>query len=262
VRVILAVLVLLLAAGCASDVAPRAVTEHLRRADELLAAKHEVAASKELDAAIAAAPKRFETYDEVVQALARRGFYREAAEYCGFFLANAEGPKFLGRKLTTQERIALVQVQGVMLEQAGDSVAAARALENALALDPNNAELLNDVGYLYADAGRELPRALALTKRAVALVPGEANFRDSLGWVYYKMGRYEEAEKELRRAVLLSPQSSELRCHLGVLYASWNRRSEARIELAKALMLDPSNSDARAELAKLRLVSPRILHNL
>src|SRR5262245_55337145 len=64
-------------------------------------------------------------------------------------------------------------------------------LEQALALDPDQPEVLNFLGYIWVDRGLNLDRALTLIQRALALAPNEPVFLDSLGWAHYRAGRYE-----------------------------------------------------------------------
>jgi tetratricopeptide (TPR) repeat protein len=76
-------------------------------------------------------------------------------------------------------------------------------LERAVAREPDNPRLLNDLGYLYAERGIRLPRAVALLERAVAKRPRDGNILDSLGWAYYRQGRLEKALPLLEQAARL-----------------------------------------------------------
>ena len=59
----------------------------------------------------------------------------------------------------------------------------------ALAIDPQNAAVLNYLGYMLADQGEKLPEALKLIRQAVELEPQNGAYLDSLGWAYFKSGR-------------------------------------------------------------------------
>lgn len=208
-------------------------------------------AMKKLDSAVVAAPKQFTTYRTAIEVLMSHQRYRQAADYAQFVLESSEEREYLGRPMSTHERVAILRLQAAATYEAGDAWQAALIGEKALALAHGNPGLMNDVGYFYAEAGRALPRALFLTREAVRRAPNQAMFVDSLGWTYYKMGRYEEAESELRRAVAISLREPELRYHLGVLYSKRGKSVRARIELSKALMLRPDHSLAQAELTNL-----------
>lgn len=236
--------------------------QHLRKAQSLLIAREDARAIEELEAAIATAPKRFETYSEVVVYLLAHRRYHKAIEYARFTLEEATGPEYLSRDLTQYEQKKVLGLLSQALYESGDPASATEVGEKALKLDPEDVVNLNNVGYFYAEANLQLERALELTQKAVAMAPDKGIFVDSLGWVYYKMGRYEEAERELVRAAWLSPQQSEIRYHLGVLYAGWGKPARARIELHKALELNPKHGLARFTLEKLQSTRSTNMHTL
>jgi tetratricopeptide (TPR) repeat protein len=77
-----------------------------------------------------------------------------------------------------------------------------RTLQDVLRIDPSFAPAGNDLGYTLADEGRDLDRAEALIRRAVAAEPNNPMFLDSLGWVLYKRGRFAEARQPLEQALV------------------------------------------------------------
>jgi Tfp pilus assembly protein PilF len=99
----------------------------------------------------------------------------------------------------------------------------------ALALDPNNAMVLNYLGYMLADKGNRLPEALKMIRKAVELEPMNGAYLDSLGWAYFKLGQYELAEENLRQAVERDQTDPTVHDHLGDLY-----EKTGRIRLAAA----------------------------
>jgi tetratricopeptide (TPR) repeat protein len=82
---------------------------------------------------------------------------------------------------------------------------------------------LNYLGYMLADRNTHLEEALTLVKKALDLDPQNYNYIDSLGWVYFKLGNYDQAEDNLRRAAEKSPNDATIQDHLGELYARTNR---------------------------------------
>ncbi len=125
------------------------------------------------------------------------------------------------------------------------------AYSMAIILDPANATAANNMGYYYAQRGTSLGDAENLLLHAVELEPENGSFVDSLGWVYYRMGRGASAIRLLRRAAELEPGSAEIRYHLGAAYAHAGRLDDARVELQKALALQPNMPEARRELARI-----------
>jgi len=89
---------------------------------------------------------------------------------------------------------------GLAYVSAGRDREAIPWLEEAVEREPDNPLLLNDLGYLYADRGIQLPRAVLLLERAAARSPRDGNILDSLGWAYYRQGRLQEALPLLERA--------------------------------------------------------------
>ena len=79
-----------------------------------------------------------------------------------------------------------------------------QALTDVLGLDPSCAGASNDLGYAWADEGKNLGQAETLVRKAVQQEPDNLSFLDSMGWVLYKRGKYEEALRELTRAALLA----------------------------------------------------------
>ncbi len=73
--------------------------------------------------------------------------------------------------------------------------------KTAIELDPNNASARNNLGYTYAEVGINLTEAVVECRKAVALSPESAAYRDSLGWVLYTQGHYAEAARELQEAL-------------------------------------------------------------
>jgi tetratricopeptide (TPR) repeat protein len=110
-------------------------------------------------------------------------------------------------------------------------------LEQVLDEFPDDASANNDLGYLWADSNQHLQRALRMTQVAVAAEPDNDAYRDSLGWVLYRLGRYGEALVELQKATNGEKPEGEVLDHLGETYrksgktaeanAAWKRAAEA-----------------------------------
>lgn len=110
-----------------------------------------------------------------------------------------------------------------------------------LAETPQNAMLLNALGYTLADRTTRYAEAQQLIEQAAALSPDDPAIIDSMGWVLYRLGRIDEAIPWLRRAYGLSPDG-EIAAHLGeVLWVSGKQR-EARDLWKRALVRDPEHA--------------------
>jgi tetratricopeptide (TPR) repeat protein len=125
-------------------------------------------------------------------------------------------------------------------------------LKKALALSPNEPTLLNYLGYTWVDQNRNIPEALAMLEKAHALRPTDGYIADSVGWAYFKLGRYPEAAKALETAVELVPGDPTINDHLGDAYWRVGRKLEAEFQWSHALAFGPSDADKPAIEKKLK----------
>lgn len=84
--------------------------------------------------------------------------------------------------------------------QGGDMGKGEKVLEEVYEQEPTDPGINNDLGYLYADQGKNLEQALKMIEMAVAANPTNPAYLDSLGWVLHKLGRNEEALEQLKKA--------------------------------------------------------------
>jgi len=89
--------------------------------------------------------------------------------------------------------------------------------EKTLEIDSNNATAMNSMGYILADSGMDIMRALRLCRKAVDAKPQSAAYLDSLGWAYYKSGETVEARTWLRRALEIAPNEEEIKRHFKIV---------------------------------------------
>ncbi|HJW27833.1 MAG TPA: tetratricopeptide repeat protein, partial [Saprospiraceae bacterium] len=99
--------------------------------------------------------------------------------------------------------------------------------ERAIRLDPNNHLLLNNYSYSMAERGTQLDRALTMSKEAVRQQPTNQSYLDTYGWIYYKMGRYEEAERYVHKAIEFGSTSPVIHEHLGDIYFKMTKKDKA-----------------------------------
>jgi tetratricopeptide (TPR) repeat protein len=130
---------------------------------------------------------------------------------------------------------ALFQL-GMLLDKQGRPQEAMAAMERVVALDPDQADALNYIGYTLAEMDKDLDRALVLVKNALKQKPGNGYIIDSLAWVYYKLGRLEQAWEEIRRAVS-DVNDAEIWEHYGDIAKALGKKEQARRGYEKALKL-------------------------
>jgi tetratricopeptide (TPR) repeat protein len=132
---------------------------------------------------------------------------------------------------------------GVILERQHRTSESVRVMEQIIALDPEHADALNFVGYTLADDGRDLPRALELIEKAVAVEPDNPYFLDSLAWVHHRMGQNDRAWEIIRQVVSHPVTDPVIWEHYGDIAAALGKKNEAAEGYKKALSGTPGNAD-------------------
>ena len=117
---------------------------------------------------------------------------------------------------------------------------AEKHLREALKINPDFAPAANNLAYILASREENLNEALELAQKAKAKFPDNPNIIDTLGWVYYKKGLYDNAVTEFSDGIEKLPENAELRYHLGLAYYKKGENDKARQELQKALSLNAS----------------------
>ena len=123
---------------------------------------------------------------------------------------------------------ALLLFEGSALEQAGRWDEARAVLEHAAKLAPNEAVVLNYLGYAQIERRQNVEAALELLKKASALKPDDSAITDSLGWAQFVTGNVEQAVPVLERAAANAPSDVTINEHLGDALWAAGRRYEAR----------------------------------
>lgn len=109
----------------------------------------------------------------------------------------------------------------------------------ALELSPDQPQVLNYLGYSLIDRNEKLDEALNMVKKAAELRAQDGYIVDSLGWAYYKLGRYDEAVKTLENAIKLRPEDPTINDHLGDAYWQVGRKLEATFQWNHAIAGKP-----------------------
>ncbi len=150
-----------------------------------------------------------------------------------------------------QERYwSLFYARGVCHERIGDWEKAEADLKQALEFRPDQAHVLNYLGYSWIEQGRNLTEAREMIEKAVELRPEDGYITDSLGWVEYRLGDYESAVKTMERAVELTPTDPVINDHYGDTLWSVGRKLEARFQWRRAQSFDPEEQELRDRIAR------------
>lgn len=130
---------------------------------------------------------------------------------------------------------------GASLERDKRHEEAVKTFLELIAARPDHAAALNYLGYMWAERGENLDKAQEFIGKAVELEPSNGAYLDSLGWVYYQVGKLDLAEKYLLEAVRLAPDDPTVEEHLGDLYAKKGDLARAQKHWKRALELKPED---------------------
>jgi tetratricopeptide (TPR) repeat protein len=172
-------------------------------------------------------------------------------------------------KLSTrpEEKEYVIFLRGSTYERQKKYDQAEEEFRKVLAYDAQNAVALNYLGYMLADRGVRVEEALSLIKKAVDLDPANGAYLDSLGWAYYKMGKYELAEDNLLKASQHITSDPTVQDHLGDLYQKtgrlklaathweraleeWNKTVSAEVDSNEVASIQKKLESAKVKLAK------------
>ncbi len=162
---------------------------------------------------------------------------------------------------TNRNYWSLFYGRGISYERDKQWPLAEADLKHALSLLPDDpkteedksgrAHVLNHIAYSWVDMGMHIDESFVMLKKAVELQPRDGYIIDSLGWAYYRLGKYEDAVRELERAVDIKPADPVLNDHLGDAYWKAGRVNEARFQWNHARDLKPEADDLEKILKKI-----------
>ncbi len=142
-----------------------------------------------------------------------------------------------------EQKEGLLFFLGALYERQKNYELAESNFNQALKLNPDDAAVLNYLGYMLADRGVRLDEALKDIQKAVDLDPTNGAYLDSLGWTYYKMKKYDMAEMYLLKALEKMPKDPTIHDHMGDIYLATNQLKLATSEYEKSLNYYHQNPD-------------------
>jgi len=152
-----------------------------------------------------------------------------------------------------------VQFQyGAMLERQKLFAEAERVLRKVIAADGEHAAALNYLGYTMVERGERVAEALTFIQRAIKLDPYNGSYLDSLGWAYFKLKQFEQAEAPLQRASDQLVRDSVVQDHFGDVLAARSRWKDAVAAWQRALAGDRETIDPARIESKIRDAQRRI----
>jgi tetratricopeptide (TPR) repeat protein len=167
----------------------------------------------------------------------------------------------------TEDKEYVWFLRGSTFERDKRYTEAEEQFKKVLANDPEHAATLNYLGYMLADQSMKLEEAFGYIKRAVDIDPANGAYLDSLGWAYFRLGKYELAEDNLLKAAQKINTDPTVHDHLGDLYqktgrlklaasnweralSEWNRTLAADVDPADVARVQKKLDSAKMKLAK------------
>ncbi len=172
---------------------------------------------------------------ELVMALA--GLYEFEKKY-------SEAVALLEKEMSRfEDNEKMAFLLGSLLDKQGDFEGSIKVMRKIISNNMNNAHALNHIGYAYAERGINLDEAESLLKRAIQIAPENGFIADSLGWTYFRMGKYKQALDFLSRANKLSPNQPVILEHLADTHQKMGSKKQALEVYKKILSMRASSAE-------------------
>jgi tetratricopeptide (TPR) repeat protein len=213
------------------------------RTDEALAAAREAVRRNDSSARL---------HSRVAWVLYHGKRYAEAAQGYEDLAARFDAPDATDdvREVVRESRLVLSNIYVLQ----GELARAEERLEQVLDEFPEDVSALNDLGYLWADQGKHLERALAMVQQALAAEPDNIAYLDSVGWALHKLGRHQEALEPLVKAAAGEKPDGVILEHLGDVHLALGQPAEACAAWRRAL----ESFDAETDAARITAVQEKL----
>lgn len=198
---------------------------------------------------LVAEKKDRETYISLAQVYEKTKRYTEMAQ------AIDEAEKLSEGK---DEKETIFFMRGAMYEKMKKFDSAEAEFRKVIGLNPENSSALNYLGYMFADRNQHLQEALQMVSKALVREPGNPAYLDSLGWVYYKLGQFPEAESNLKASLEKMGKDPTVHDHLGDVYFKQGKLKEAIQQWERSLIEWDATSPAEQEQAEIAKVQKKL----
>jgi len=183
--------------------------------------------------------------------LTRGDIFRHEDKYEEAIKAYSEAIKRIGEPKPYHWKV--FYSRGIAYERAKQWPKAEADFNQALKLEPGQADVQNYLGYSWLTMGMNVEQARQMIEDALTAQPDNAHIIDSMGWAYYTMGDFEKSLSYLEQAVELMSNDATVNEHLGDVYWRLGRKQEARYQWEKSLAFKPepeAEAGVRKKLAE------------
>lgn len=162
-----------------------------------------------------------------------------------------EALKYIKRALAINENNSqLLGMAGMIYDNKEMWTECDAAYEKALAIDSTDALINNNYAYSLSERGIQLERALKMVNIAIEADPENSSYLDTIGWIYYKLGDYVNAEKYINKAIEVDIATATLYDHIGDVYYKQGKKKEALEAWQIALDMDSENETIKSKIEK------------
>ena len=148
--------------------------------------------------------------------------------------------------------------RGGSYERSGDYLNADKDLIESLNINPDDAYVLNYLAYSWLERDYKIEEAMEMLKTAYAAESEDPYIIDSIGWAYYLINDYQEAEKYLKRAVEMMPYDPIVNDHYGDILWKLNRKIQARYFWKNVLEMEDVEEEMIRNINKKLIEGPKI----
>lgn len=148
---------------------------------------------------------------------------------------------------------------GSAYEKSGQLKNAENVFRKCLKMYPDSHEVLNYLAYMWAEQGENLDEGLQYINKAISLSPDNGAYMDTLGWIYYKQKKYEQALDQIKKANEMTKNDATIVEHLGDIYFVLQEKEKALSLWKQSFILDHSVKSVAAKLEKNGLSPEKIL---
>jgi Tfp pilus assembly protein PilF len=164
---------------------------------------------------------------------------------------NEDAVKYLNKALAlSPDDINLLGTLGLVYNNMHNDAQSDSIYQKALDIDSTNALVNNNFAYALSERGIRLDDALRMIKIAIAADSTNSSYLDTMGWVYFKLKKYDLAKEYIKKALDSGGESATTLEHLGDIEYKMGNKKEAKALWQKAYKLDTSNTDLKSKIEK------------
>ena len=150
----------------------------------------------------------------------------------------------------SDEYADVLHKRGTSYERVGDDKNSDKDLLKSLSIKPDDPYVLNYLGYSWLERSYKIQEAISMLNKAYNQKKNDPFIIDSVGWGYYLIGDFVNAENFLRKAIQLMPKDPIVNDHYGDVLWKLNRKIQAKYYWQSALSSEESENEMKTNISK------------